>query len=245
MNKHQDIDDSDEDVVVIEQRDKRTYLYVAIAGVLGLALGGLIGASVTAKDWEATYQQLEAKYQTLEQDKQQLTAQVDTKIARVDAELETKLQQAINEQKQQYQQKIKALEAQLAEEKTKNSTLNQDLEKQNQELQTATKQNDRLNQQTDMQATMFERARELFKKEEQTKAELKALEQEKLDLQPKIKALKSECDAYLDGASWDAKSDSCDKQDQAVSRLSQVEQMIRVHEMDLKQIQALSDELGL
>ncbi len=96
-----------------------------------------------------------------------------------------------------------------------------------------------------MQATMFESAKDLFKKEEQTKSELKALQKEKQELGPKIKALKAECDAYLDGASWDAKSDSCDKQDEANSRMSQVEQMIQVHQMDLKQIQALSEELGL
>ncbi|MGB5804261.1 MAG: chromosome partitioning protein ParA, partial [Vibrio anguillarum] len=44
MNKQTDIDAQD-DVVVIEERDKRTYVYIALAGVLGLALGGLIGSS--------------------------------------------------------------------------------------------------------------------------------------------------------------------------------------------------------
>ncbi|GAK83716.1 UPF0325 protein YaeH [Vibrio ponticus] len=40
MNKSPDLDNSEDDVVVIEERDKRSYLYIAIAGVLGLALGG-------------------------------------------------------------------------------------------------------------------------------------------------------------------------------------------------------------
>ena len=35
-----------------------------------------------------------------------------------------------------------------------------------------------------------------------------------------------------------------DKQDEANSRLSHVNQMIRVHQMDLKQIKALASELG-
>lgn len=48
MNEHTD-NQENEDVVVIEERDKRTHLYIIIAGVLGLALGGLVGSSLTAK----------------------------------------------------------------------------------------------------------------------------------------------------------------------------------------------------
>ncbi|MEI8634048.1 hypothetical protein P4S72_22120 [Vibrio sp. PP-XX7] len=39
-------DDLDEDVVVIEQRDKRTYIYIGLAALLGIAIGGLIGGVV-------------------------------------------------------------------------------------------------------------------------------------------------------------------------------------------------------
>ncbi|NVC96169.1 chromosome partitioning protein ParA, partial [Vibrio natriegens] len=61
-----------EDVVVIEQRDKRTQIYIAIAAVLGIAVGGLVGAILTANKWESAYQSLEEKYQILAQDKTQL-----------------------------------------------------------------------------------------------------------------------------------------------------------------------------
>ena len=44
-----------DDVVVIEERDKRTHIYIAIAAVLGLAFGGLVGSVVTANKWESTY----------------------------------------------------------------------------------------------------------------------------------------------------------------------------------------------
>ena len=71
------------------------------------------------------------------------------------------------------------------------------------------------------------------------------MEKERDDLQPKLKQLKADCDLYLAGTSWEAKSDACDKQDEANSRLSHVNQMIRVHQMDLKQIKALASELGL
>ena len=119
------------------------------------------------------------------------------------------------------------------------------MNKQKQTLAEANKANSQLNRQADMQATMFERSRELFQQELKVKMELESLEKERESLLPKIDALKVDCDAYLEGTSWDAKSDSCDKQDEANSRLSQVNQMIKVHQMDLKQMKELSEQLGL
>lgn len=58
MNKHNEFDDNEE-VVVIERRDKQSYLYIAIAAVLGIALGGLIGSTVTTSRWETSYQALQ------------------------------------------------------------------------------------------------------------------------------------------------------------------------------------------
>ncbi len=96
-----------------------------------------------------------------------------------------------------------------------------------------------------MQATIFERSRELFQRELKIKQELEALQKEKESLVPKLKTLKTDCDVYLEGKSWDAKSDACDKQDEANSRISQIDQMIQVHRMDLEQIKALTENIGL
>ncbi|EKO3989532.1 chromosome partitioning protein ParA, partial [Vibrio fluvialis] len=93
--------------------------------------------------------------------------------------------------------------------------------------------------------TMFERSRELFQKELKIKQEMEAMQKERDALVPQVKSLKKECDIYLEGKSWDAKSDACDKQDEANSRISQLDQMIRVHQMDLEQIKSLSEEIGL
>ncbi len=92
---------------------------------------------------------------------------------------------------------------------------------------------------------MFERSRELFQKELKIKQEMEAMQKERDALVPQVKSLKKECDIYLEGKSWDAKSDACDKQDEANSRISQLDQMIRVHQMDLEQIKSLSEEIGL
>lgn len=244
MNEQNDIQEND-DVVVIEERDKRARLYIVIAGVLGLALGGLVGSTLTAQKWESTYQSLEQQYQTLVADKQQMATQVEQRVAKVDDEVEEKLQLAINAQQEEHKLAMDALQSQVNELQTENTTLKEQIAQQKQQLTTVNSQNTQLNRQADMQATMFERSRELFQQELKVSQELEALEKEREELAPKIVALKKQCDIYLEGTSWDAKSDACDKQDEAQSRLSQVEQMIRVHQMDLKQMKALSQELGL
>ncbi len=83
MTSQNNIEDQDE-VVVIEERDKRTHIYIAIAAVLGLAFGGLAGSAMTASKWESTYQVLEEKYQALTQDKTDLVSQVKTREASLD-----------------------------------------------------------------------------------------------------------------------------------------------------------------
>ncbi|KOO05482.1 hypothetical protein [Vibrio nereis] len=245
MNKQTEIEDSDDGVVVIEERDRRTYLYIAIAAVLGLALGGLIGSTLTASKWESTYLKMEEKYQSLVDEKDQLIVNVEQRVANVDNEVAEKLEQRIQEQKAEHDQQLAALKSQVAELEKVNLSLEEQINQQKNKIAAADKQNVKLNRQADMQATMFERSRELFQQELKVKMELEALEKEREELQPKIVALKKQCDAYLQGTSWDAKSDSCDKQDEANSRLSQINQMITVHKMDLKQMKALSEQLGL
>ncbi|NOH63508.1 chromosome partitioning protein ParA [Vibrio sp. RE88] len=237
--------DNNDDVVVIEERDKRSYLYIIIASVLGLALGGLVGSVVTAGKWQNAYNGLEEKYQLLVEDKKQLVVEVEDKVAKVDDEIAVKLQQAIDEQQQEHEDALAALRSEVSELEKVNLSLEEQLNQQKQKIAEANRENNQLNRQADMQATMFERSRELFQQELKVKQELEALEKEREELEPKVKQLKKDCDLYLSGTSWDAKSDSCDKQDEANSRLSQVNQMIRVHQMDLKQMKALTDELGL
>ena len=243
MNNESDVEN--DDVVVIEERDKRSYLYIIIAGLLGAALGGLIGSSLTSSKWQEAYHGLETKYQELVEEKKQLTDEVEDKVARVDAEIQAKLTKAIDEKKHTFEETIKSLNDQVAELEKVNLSLEEQLNEQKQNIAQTTQENRKLNRQADMQATMFERSRELFQQELKVKQELEALEKERDDLQPKLKQLKADCDLYLAGTSWEAKSDACDKQDEANSRLSHVNQMIRVHQMDLKQIKALASELGL
>lgn len=244
MDKPTDIDEQ-EDVVVIEERDKRTYVYLALAGVLGLALGGLIGSSITTNKWQKSYSQLEEKYQQFNEDRTQLVETVELKVAEVDAEVETKIQRALDEQNSQHQEQLNQFQEKYKKLESENKLLQVKLNDEKEKLVEVAQSNSKLNRQADMQATMFERSRELFQRELKIKQELEALEKEKQTITPKLKLLKSDCDAYLEGKSWDAKSDACDKQDAANSRISQIDQMIQVHRMDLEQIKVLTEGIGL
>ncbi|ELC0658557.1 chromosome partitioning protein ParA [Vibrio fluvialis] len=243
MNQKQ-LDDN-EDVVVIEERDKRSYLYIGIAAVLGLALGGLIGSSVTASKWEKAYQTLETQYQQSKSDDSAQQADAEQQTIAMNSEWENKLQAALNEQTEQHKTNLSKLEKQITELEKVNATLESELSEQKDALAAADAKNSKLNRQADMQVTMFERSRELFQKELKIKQEMEAMQKERDALVPQVKSLKKECDIYLEGKSWDAKSDACDKQDEANSRISQLDQMIRVHQMDLEQIKSLSEEIGL
>lgn len=243
MNQKQ-LDDN-EDVVVIEERDKRSYLYIGIAAVLGLALGGLIGSSVTASKWEKAYQTLETQYQQSKSDDSAQQADAEQQTIAMNSEWENKLQAALNEQTEQHKTNLSKLEKQITELEKVNATLESELSEQKDALAAADAKNSKLNRQADMQATMFERSRELFQKEMKIMQEMEAMQKERDALVPQVKSLKKECDIYLEGKSWDAKSDACDKQDEANSRISQLDQMIRVHQMDLEQIKSLSEEIGL
>lgn len=245
MNNQTDIESTDDDVVVIEERDKRTYLYIVVAGVLGLAIGGLIGSSFTAKQWQSTYLELQEQYKSLEQDRETLVVTVEKRVAKVDDEVEQKLKAAMVEQQAKFDQQLQAMNTQVAELEKANLSLEEQLDGQKKQLADANKANNKLNYQANMQVTLLERSRELFQRELQVKQELEALMQERQELEPKLEALKTECNTYLDGTSWDAKSDSCDKQDEASSRISQINQMIRVHQMDLEQIKAIAEQLGM
>ncbi|EEX66425.1 chromosome partitioning protein ParA [Vibrio metoecus] len=244
MNKHNEFDDNEE-VVVIERRDKQGYLYIAIAAVLGMAFGGLIGSSVTTSRWEASYEVLQNQLEQLKNAKTEVVKAAEVTEQNNDEQWQIKMDQALDKQREEWQAESVQRDKYVAELEKHTLDLEQQLNEQKMALELANTHNNELNRQADIQATMLERSRELFQRELKIKQELEGLQKERDSLVPKIKVLKKECDIYLEGKSWDAKSDSCDKQDEANSRISQIDQMIRVHQMDLEQIKSLSEEIGL
>ncbi len=239
-----DLDDND-DVVVIEQRDRRGVIYIAVAAVLGLALGGLVGSSLTASKWEKTYHSLEEQFQQSQKIKTEQAVIIEQNNSNAQQEFDKQLEEALNDQEVLHKEALAKIEQQLSELEKVNMSLEAQIAEQKAQLEQANQQNDRLNRQSDMQSTMLERSRELFQRELKIKQQVEVLQKERDELIPKLKTLKKECDVYLEGKSWDVSSDSCDKQDEASSRISQIDQMLRVHQLDLEQIKALSEDIGL
>ncbi|EEY98143.1 chromosome segregation ATPase [Vibrio sp. RC586] len=244
MNKHNEFEDNEE-VVVIERRDKQGYLYIAIAAALGIALGGLIGSSVTTSRWEASYEALQNQLEQLKNAKSEVVKAAEVTEQNNDEQWQIKMDQALAKQREEWQTESVQRDKYVAELEKHNLDLEQQLNEQKMALELANTHNNQLNRQADIQATMLERSRELFQRELKIKQELETLQKERDTLVPQVKALKKECDIYLEGKSWDAKSDACDKQDAANSRISQIDQLIRVHQMDLEEIKSLSEEIGL
>ncbi len=234
-----------EDVVVIEQRDKRTQIYIAIAAILGLVFGGLIGSALTANKWESTYQVLEDKYQTLSQDKTQLVSQVKLREDGLEKEIQDQVTTLLAAKEAEHQKELNKLQEKLAEAEKVNLSLKSQVKTQSEKINTAKSENEKLTRQSDMQATVLERSREVFQKELKISQELESLEKEREQLIPQITTLKKECDVYLEGTSWDVKSDVCSKHDEATSRLSQIDQLIEVYKLDLKQLKEMSEGMGL
>lgn len=244
MNTQNELDDQD-DVVVIEQRDKRTYIYIGLALVIGLAVGGLVGSTVTANKWKETFNKVESEYQNLEQRTSELVTTAKNKVADADKVSQEKMEQALKDQSDKYLAEISKLKTQVTEVEKVNMSLEEQVTTQKQKLEASQKTISKLDRQAEIQTTMFEHSKELFQKEMKVKQELAALEKEREQLVPTLEALKKECNLYLEGTSWNATSDSCNKRDEANSRLSQVDQLIQVHKLDLKQINELTSEIGL
>lgn len=235
----------DADVVVIEQRDKKTYLYITIAGVLGVALGGLIGSSVTADKWQQAYQLLQQKNQELESVAQRLTIQTEdqqrTQFERLQEEFNAKLKQQQGIGRKQ----IETLEANITSLQQQNEQLLNQITTQTAQIKQALNENNKLNNQADLQSSILEQSRQVFQRELKVSQELEQLEIEKNQLINQLKTLKKSCDEYLNNNNYQGNNDACVTQDETSARLSEVNQVIRVHQMDLKQIKLLTEQIGL
>ena len=244
MNKENEIHEDDE-VIVIEQRDKKSLIYIVLALFIGIAAGGLLGASMKENAWSTKYVLLESKIEE-QQEKIRLS---HNKVEEAKLAVETDIIEQVEvkriELQTGYEQEVKKLNEVIAELDKLNASLELQLEEARQAVESTNVKKEKLNQQADMQAALYERSRELFQKEVKLKQEVERLTKENQSKQPQLDKLKKECDIYLEGKSWDMKSDVCDRQDALNNVIHQNNQLIEVYKMDLVEIEAISEDLGL
>lgn len=238
-----------DDVVVIEERDKHTLLYIAIAAILGVAIGGLAGSIATKGKWESAYQSLESKIEQIENEQNQAVEekiiQVENKKASLQEEIELQVAQELDNLTAEYQSKLEQTTTLVTELEKINIGLEERVKEQDKLIESNIKELSALTRQTDMQSAILERSRELFQREFKIKQDLDELQDERVTLAPKLERYKKECDVYLEGKSWDASAQACDKHDEINSNISQIDQMIEVHKLDLREIQRIADQLGI
>ncbi len=234
-----------ENVVIIEERNKTFYLYIAISAVLGIAIGGLGGAIVTNNNWQEVYLSQKEMTETRAVENLELQQQLSAYEEDTAKAKELALKKQADELNAAYQKQLQELRISVTELEKVNIEQETLISKQGTHLENLGVSNQRLNRQADLQASVFERSREVFQREMLIRQELDRLFKEKKELLPKKTQLVNECDDFLAGSTWQANSNVCDKSDEVNSELSQIDQLIEIHKLDLEQIKALSEGMGL
>lgn len=235
----------DDDVVVIEQRDKRTYIYIAIASVIGIAIGGLIGSALTTEKWQHAYQTLQEKNRKLESVTKQQTVLTEDQQRMQFERLQEEFNSKLKQQQDVGFEQMASLEEQVSLLVKQNANLLEQIDNQTGQIEKAQLENLKLNSQADLQSSILDRSRQVFQRELTISQELDRMESEKERLASSLNTLTKKCDDYLTDNNYQGNDDACIKQDEASARLSEINQLIRVHQMDLKQIQALTEQMGL
>ncbi|MCE7536424.1 hypothetical protein [Aliivibrio fischeri] len=244
-NQTRTSDEHDEDVIIIEEKSKASHWVAGVTLIIGAVAGGLIGSSISENKWTEAYAQLETQ---TKQYQSQLT-QAKEKSAEVDVLVEKEKQQALEAQKQTLdEEKVQAIveeskkHAALTKEvgvlKSQKASLEMQVEEQN-------KQIDKLTNQVDLQVTMLTRAKQLFQRQLQLKEEASALEVKIEVTTSNEKRLAKECEVYLEGKSWDVKSDVCQRQEAAKKLIAQYNDELQLLQMDIKEIDSISESIGM
>ncbi|WP_063663254.1 hypothetical protein [Aliivibrio fischeri] len=244
-NQTRTSDEHDEDVIIIEEKSKASHWVAGVTLIIGAVAGGLIGSSISENKWTEAYTQLETQ---TKQYQSQLT-QAKEKSAEVDVLVEKEKQQALEAQKQTLdEEKAQA----IVEESKKHATLTKEVgvlksQKASLEMQVEeqNKQIDKLTNQVDLQVTMLTRAKQLFQRQLQLKEEASALEVKLEVTTSNEKRLAKECEVYLEGKSWDVKSDVCQRQEAAKKLIAQYNDELQLLQMDIKEIDSISESIGM
>ncbi|OEF19707.1 hypothetical protein [Aliivibrio logei] len=244
-NKNNNETEHDDEVIIIEEKSKSSHWVAGVTLVIGLIAGGLIGSSVSDNKWSETYTQLESQskdYQGQLKDASTKSAEVDVLIAQEKQKALEAQKQELDEQKAQAvaeeAKKYTTLSKEVKTLKSKKTSLSMQVEEQN-------KQIDQLTNQVDLQVTMLTRSKQLFQRQLQLKEEAGDL-QVKIDvISGNEKKLAKDCAVYLEGKSWDAKSDVCKKQEKANKQISQLKDELQLLQMDIKEIDSISESIGM
>ncbi|MCP3700462.1 MAG: hypothetical protein GY920_18415 [Aliivibrio sp.] len=244
-NQTRTTDDHDEDVIIIEEKSKTSHWVAGVTLIIGAITGGLIGSSLSDNKWSAAYTQLEAKAKQYQTE----LKQANEKSAELDILISKEKEQALEAQQKEHDVEKTQL---LSTEADKRSSLSKSvgaLTSQTASLEMQVEEQDKqittLSNQVDLQLTMLSRAKQLFQRQLQLKEEAGDLEVKIEVTGANEKQLAKDCAVYLEGKSWDVKSDVCKRQEEAKKQIAQYNDELQLLQMDIKEIDRISEDLGM
>lgn len=244
-NQTKTTEEHDEDVIIIEEKSKTSHWIAGITLIIGVITGGLIGSSVSENKWSAAYTQLEAKTKQYQSE----LKQAGQKSAKLDILITQEKEQALEAQKKaNEEEKTQAIAAEMEKRSSlsksvsaltsQKTSLEMQVEEQN-------KQITQLSNQVELQLTMLSRSKQLFQRQLQIKEEASALEVKIEVTSANEKQLKKECAVYLEGKSWDVKSDVCKREETAKKQIAEYNDELQLLQMDITEIDSISEDLGM
>ena len=245
-DKHREINDND--VVIIEEH-KSGFNWVALIGVLlGLVVGVFIGDNLSSTKWREAYHKIELKLADSNHSVEKYKENLE-QLSQSIAEAQQQQQEVKVESVNQEELKLKATVSQLEKENQELKVSSAEISEKNRDLDNnvdaLNKEVEQLHNQVGLQLTMLSRAKELFQRQLMLKEKVTVIEQELMTLPAKIKRMKADCQAYESGKGWDNASDSCNNLDKLKQRRSELNQELDMYNMDIKEIDSISEGLGM
>ncbi|GEA50176.1 hypothetical protein VIN01S_09800 [Vibrio inusitatus NBRC 102082] len=157
-----------------------------------------------------------------------------------------------NEREQETAQSVTEYQDMSAKLQNENQKLSNDLkqlkktlEKQEVAVQELTASNEALVERTEIQNEVLETSKVFFQDQLRLQQEVNELHTQRAKLISTLNSLVKECQIYLDGTSWEAKSDSCDRKKVASDRLKKIDESIDAKQAKIVKIDLTTEAIGL
>ncbi|PMO63967.1 hypothetical protein BCT06_06105 [Vibrio breoganii] len=221
-----------------------------LAGVVCFALGVAAGSAFISHN---TNQEI-----IVERENHQKIIQEHSTLVSENNQLRSDLSEAeqtlttTNEREQKTAQSVTEFQGKSAELQKDNQKLSAELkqlkstlEEQETAVEELTASNEALKERTEIQNNVLETSKVFFQDQLRLQQEVNELHTQRAKLINTLNSLVKECQIYLDGTSWDAKSDSCDRKKVASDRLKKIDESIDAKQAKIVKIDQTSEAIGL
>lgn len=216
--------------------------------VAGLVVGASVATYFAQSHYDSSSKvhlaqqaQLESDSETLKQQKQLLQSELaasQEQASQASTELSVQLEQT-QAKLAKSEAEVKSLKTQAASETNKLKEVHAS------ELKAKEQQLVALQKKSDKQNEVLEQSKTFFQHQLTLQQELTKLNEERAKIIPLLNKAVDECQIFLEGKSWDAKSDACDRKEKASTKLKQIDEQIDAKQSKIVAIDSTSEAIGL